>query len=217
MKQLGSFVVCMCFLAGCNGASSPGAAPAADGGNQPSTQPVGGPSSSATSTAKPTNADNPARSAPAQDATPAAPTGAKQSSAAAIPPANKLVGQWDVLNKLGNLSRIYDFRDNGTYILIAIDSAPDQKGTTTMMTTGTYKLDGTQFSKHVVSLKETTDSEPMKSAAEADTKTFAKEVNSIPEYRGTVKWKDDDDAIVTASPGFDPGIEQEIQLKRHKG
>jgi hypothetical protein len=130
---------------------------------------------------------------------------------------NKLVGQWDVQNKLSNISRIYDFRADGTYILIAVDEAPDQKGTTTVTTTGLYMCDGTKLTKHVVSMVETTDDEPMKSAAEADTKTFASDVKSLPEYSGTMKWKDADDIVVNAAKGVDAGIESEIVLKRHKG
>lgn len=128
-----------------------------------------------------------------------------------------LVGKWDVLNKLQSKTLTYEFRPDGTYILEDVTETPDNKGAITVITAGTYKQDGNKFSKHVVSKTEDTDDPPMKAAAEADTKNWAKQVNQIAEYTGTVHWKDADDAVIVANPGFDPLVEQEIQLKRHKG
>ncbi len=154
-------------------------------------------------------------------------TSSSSSKGGPTPPPNKtakpeaksysLLGKWDVVNKLQNLTRTYEFRPDGTYILEEVDETPDKKGTDTVVTAGTYKQDGNKISKHVVSKTEDTDDEPLKAAAAADTKNFAKQVNLIPEYSGTIHWTDADDADIVANPGFNPYIEQEIQLKRHKG
>jgi hypothetical protein len=230
------YATCLTLAIGCNG--SPSSDSAANGNtatgsqvsvNAPSsttgtasTQPVGSVSTGTVNTAPPTASTGAGQTEIAGPKTGGSKTppamGKPVASGNSAVPVSKgsLIGLWDVTNKLEKKSRTYEFRDNGTYILIAVDAAPDNKGTVTITQTGTFKLEGDKYSRHVVDQQETTDDEIIKSTADADTKQMRKDINKIPEYRGTLKFKDADDAVITAAPGMDT-VEQEIDLKRHKG
>ncbi|HEY3782668.1 MAG TPA: hypothetical protein VGL56_16420 [Fimbriimonadaceae bacterium] len=148
------------------------------------------------------------------DATPPATTTTTTtgSTAPADAGTNTLVGSWDQdlgPSAAGHATNSFEFKDDGTFT--GTTEVDDPKtGKMTIVTEGTYKLDGDKFTQSPTSMKATADTDAGKATAEGINKY---DLSKIPKSEGTAKWTDKDNVTITLNDPKKPPI----VLKRKSG
>jgi len=129
---------------------------------------------------------------------------------------NSLVGSWDAENSTSapGAKTTFEVKDDGTVIMTGSNKTPDGKGTMTAVVDEKYKEDGKNISFEVVDMKVTCDEPEMQKQLDAaKDKTDELVKSGKANTKGTIEWKDKDNAVLTLNTegGTAP---QTITIKR---
>jgi len=111
--------------------------------------------------------------------------------------ANSLVGTWTSSETSGasTASAEYTFEDGGNYSMTV--DATGGGSTVTVVTKGTYKVDGDKVTMHMASMESSSKDAKVQAELDKAKAATAAAVAKMPELPGKLDWKDKDNVVLT--------------------